>query len=135
MGTQSDSDMTPEDFVDDQTHAPTLAASSQAIQRSVFFMTSNTTPKKSSRVRKTGCTNTYGALFWTVEIWAPGNKEAGISQDLRLELVGPVTIRPKTTSSCFKWSDEVCGGNAHVDWYPSRHPELRRRGIRGLGPG
>jgi hypothetical protein len=61
-----------------------------------------------------------GALFWVVEIWSPNRprhqdykwidwfREHPVEDDLKL----------------LKWSDEQCGGQAHVDWRPFQHPQL-----------
>jgi len=62
-----------------------------------------------------------GALFWTVELWAP-NKEAGIEgyDWIHWYRDHPVADDLKLLT----WSDEQCGGQAHVDWYPFEHPQL-----------
>jgi hypothetical protein len=62
-----------------------------------------------------------GALFWTVEIWSP-NKEAGITDYKWIEWYR--NHPPEDDIKLLKWSDEQCGGKAHVDWYPFRHPQL-----------
>jgi hypothetical protein len=62
-----------------------------------------------------------GALFWTVEIWAP-NKEAGITDYKWIEWYRDHPVEDDL--KLLKWSDEQCGGQAHVDWYPFRHPQL-----------
>ena len=31
---------------------------------------------------------------------------------------------PEDDLKLLKWSDEQCGGQAHVDWYPFQHPQL-----------
>jgi hypothetical protein len=62
-----------------------------------------------------------GALFWTIEIWAP-NKEAGITDYDWIHWYRDHP--PEDDIKLLKWSDEVCGGNAHVDWYPYQHPDL-----------
>ena len=62
-----------------------------------------------------------GALFWTVEIWAP-NKEAGITD---YDFVHWYRDHPPEDDlKLLKWSDEQCGGKAHVDWYAFEHPQL-----------
>ena len=62
-----------------------------------------------------------GALAWVVEIWSP-NKEAGITDykwiDWYREHPAEDDIK------LLKWSDEQCAGQAHVAWYPYRHPQL-----------
>ena len=62
-----------------------------------------------------------GALFWVVEIWAP-NREAGITDYKWIDWYRehPVEDDLKLIS----WSDEQCGGQAHVDWKPFMHPQL-----------
>jgi hypothetical protein len=62
-----------------------------------------------------------GALFWTVEIWAP-NKEAGITDYDWIHWYRDHP--PEDDIKLLKWSDEQCGGQAHVDWYPFIHPDL-----------
>jgi hypothetical protein len=62
-----------------------------------------------------------GALFWTVEIWAP-NKEAGITDYQWIEWYRDHPV--EDDKKLLKWSDEQCGGQAHVDWYPFEHPQL-----------
>lgn len=62
-----------------------------------------------------------GALFWTVEIWSP-NKEAGISGYKWVEWYRDHP--PEDDLKLLKWSDDQCGGLAHVDWYPFQHPQL-----------
>lgn len=62
-----------------------------------------------------------GALFWTVEIWAP-NKEAGITD---YDFVHWYRDHPPEDDlKLLAWSDAQCAGLAHVDWYPYRHPQL-----------
>ena len=62
-----------------------------------------------------------GALFWTVEIWAP-NKEAGIGDYPWIEWYRDHP--PEDDLKLLAWSDQHCGGQAHVDWYPFQHPQL-----------
>ncbi len=62
-----------------------------------------------------------GALFWTVEIWAP-NKEAGITD---YDFIDWYREHPvEDDLKLLKWSDEHCGGQAHVEWKPFQHPQL-----------
>lgn len=62
-----------------------------------------------------------GALFWTVELWAP-NREAGISgYDWNAWYR---EHPPEDDIRLLAWSDRDCGGKAHVDWYPFEHPQL-----------
>ncbi len=62
-----------------------------------------------------------GALFWTVEIWAP-NKEAGITDYKWIDWYRDHPVEDDL--KLLKWSDEHCGGQAHVDWYAFNHPQL-----------
>ncbi|MCY7315732.1 MAG: M14 family metallopeptidase [Rubrivivax sp.] len=62
-----------------------------------------------------------GALFWTVEIWSPNN-EAGITGYKWIDWYREHPVEDDL--KLLKWSDEQCGGQAHVDWYPYRHPQL-----------
>ena len=62
-----------------------------------------------------------GALFWVVEIWAP-NKEAGITDYKWIDWYRDHPAEDDV--KLLKWSDDQCGGQAHVAWYPFRHPQL-----------
>ncbi|MEF7617048.1 M14 family metallopeptidase [Aquincola sp. MAHUQ-54] len=62
-----------------------------------------------------------GALFWTVELWAP-NREAGITGYPWIDWYREHPVEDDL--KLLKWSDEQCGGQAHVDWRPFLHPQL-----------
>jgi len=62
-----------------------------------------------------------GALFWVVELWSP-NKEAGITDYKWIEWYREHPVEDDL--KLLKWSDEQCGGAAHVDWKPFDHPQL-----------
>ena len=62
-----------------------------------------------------------GALFWTVELWAP-NREAGITDYDFIHWYRDHP--PEDDLKLLRWSDAHCDGLAHVDWYPYRHPQL-----------
>ena len=62
-----------------------------------------------------------GAYFWVVEIWAP-NKEAGITDYKWVDWYRDHPVEDEI--KLLKWSDEQCGGKAHVDWKPFHHPQL-----------
>lgn len=62
-----------------------------------------------------------GALFWTVELWAP-NREAGIEG---YDWIGWYREHPIADDlKLLHWSDTQCDGQAFVDWQPFTHPEL-----------
>jgi len=56
-----------------------------------------------------------------VEMWAP-NKEAGITDYKWIDWYREHPVEDDL--KLLKWSDEQCGGQAHVDWYAFRHPQL-----------
>ena len=62
-----------------------------------------------------------GALFWTVELWAP-NREAGITGYKWVDWYRDHPVEDDL--KLLKWSDEQCGGQAYVDWKPFDHPQL-----------
>ena len=62
-----------------------------------------------------------GALFWTVEIWAP-NAEAGITGYPWIDWYREHPVEDDL--KLLKWSDEQCGGQAHVEWRAFDHPQL-----------
>lgn len=62
-----------------------------------------------------------GALFWTVELWAP-NKEAGITDYDWIDWYREHPVEDDL--KLLKWSDEQCNGQAYVDWRPFEHPQL-----------
>jgi len=62
-----------------------------------------------------------GSLFWVVELWSP-NKEAGIGDYKWIDWYREHPIEDDL--KLLKWSDEQCGGQAHVDWQPFQHPQL-----------
>ncbi|NBP35930.1 MAG: carboxypeptidase [Betaproteobacteria bacterium] len=62
-----------------------------------------------------------GALFWVVELWAP-NRAAGIEKYSFIDWYREHP--PEDDLKLLKWSDEVCGGQAHVDWRAFSHPQL-----------
>ena len=54
-------------------------------------------------------------------IWAP-NKEAGITDYAWIEWYRDHPVADDL--KLLKWSDEQCDGQAHVNWYAYRHPQL-----------
>jgi hypothetical protein len=65
-----------------------------------------------------------------VEIWSP-NKEAGITDYKWIDWYRDHPVEDDL--KLLKWSDEQCGGQAHVDWQPFRHPQLGHGRDRRLG--
>jgi murein tripeptide amidase MpaA len=62
-----------------------------------------------------------GALFWTVELWAP-NREAGIADYSWIEWYREHPAEDDL--KLLQWSDEQCAGQAYVEWKPFEHPQL-----------
>lgn len=120
MGTQSDDDMTPEDLWMYK-RLSELGSKLTGYPAISTFHDFKYHPKEIITGTQDWVYEHLGALFWTVEIWAP-NKEAGIDdyQWIHWYRDHPVEDDLKL----LKWSDEQCGGQAHVDWYPFRHPQL-----------
>ena len=71
-----------------------------------------------------------GALFWTVELWAP-NREAGITDYKWIDWYREHPVEDDL--KLLKWSDEQCGGQAHVDVEAVPSPAARRGRDRRLG--
>jgi murein tripeptide amidase MpaA len=120
MGTQSDDDMTPEDLWMYK-RLSDLGARLTGYPAISTFHDFKYHPKEIITGTQDWVYEHLGALFWTVEIWAP-NKEAGIDDYQWIEWYREHPVEDDL--KLLKWSDEQCGGQAHVDWYPFRHPQL-----------
>lgn len=120
MGTQSDDDMTPEDLWIYK-RLSDIGARLTGYPAISTFHDFKYHPKEVITGTQDWVYEHLGALFWTVEIWAP-NKEAGITDYKWIEWYRDHP--PEDDLKLLKWSDEQCGGQAHVDWYPFRHPQL-----------
>jgi murein tripeptide amidase MpaA len=120
MGTQSDDDMTPEDLwvYKRLSELGTRLTGYPAISTYHDFKYH---PKEIITGTQDWIYEHLGALFWTVELWAP-NREAGITDYDWIHWYREHP--PEDDLKLLKWSDEQCGGQAHVDWYPFRHPQL-----------
>ena len=120
MGMQSDDDMTPEDlwmYKRLSDHGARLTGyPAISIWHDFKYH-----PKEVITGTQDWIYEHLGALFWTVEIWAP-NKEAGITDYKWIEWYRDHPIEDDL--KLLKWSDEQCDGQAYVDWYPYRHPQL-----------
>ena len=120
MGTQGDDDMTPEDLWIYKRLCD-LGAKLTGYPAISIFHDFKYHPKEVITGTQDWVYEHLGALFWTVEIWAP-NKEAGITDYQWIEWYRDHP--PEDDLKLLKWSDEQCGGQAHVDWTPFRHPQL-----------
>jgi murein tripeptide amidase MpaA len=120
MGTQSDDDMTPEDLWQYRRFSD-LGAKLTGYPAISIFHDFKYHPKEVITGTQDWVYEHLGALFWTVEIWAP-NKEAGIDDYQWIEWYREHPVEDDL--KLLKWSDDHCGGKAHVDWYPFRHPQL-----------
>jgi len=120
MGTQSDDDMTPEDLWMFK-RLSDIGAKLTGYPAISTFHDFKYHPKEAITGTQDWVYEHLGALFWTVEIWAP-NKEAGITDYAWIEWYRDHPVEDDL--KLLKWSDEQCGGQAHVDWYPFRHLQL-----------
>jgi murein tripeptide amidase MpaA len=120
MGTQSDDDMTPEDLWQYKRFSD-LGARLTGYPAISIYHEFKYHPKEIVTGTQDWVYEHLGALFWTVEIWAP-NKEAGITDYQWIEWYREHP--PEDDLKLLKWSDEQCAGQAHVDWFPFRHPQL-----------
>ena len=120
MGTQSDDDMTPEDLWIYK-RLSDLGARLTGYPAVSAFHEFKYHPKEVITGTQDWVYEHLGALFWTVEIWAP-NKEAGITDYQWIEWYREHPVEDDL--KLLKWSDEQCGGQAYVDWQPFMHPQL-----------
>lgn len=120
MGTQSDDDMTPEDLWMYK-RLSDLGEQLTGYPAISIFHDFKYHPKEIITGTQDWVYEHLGSLFWTVEIWAP-NREAGITDYKWIEWYRDHPVADDL--KLLKWSDEHCGGKAHVDWYPFRHPQL-----------
>jgi murein tripeptide amidase MpaA len=120
MGTQSDEDMTPEDLWMYK-RLSDIGARLTGYPAISIWHDFRYHPKQVITGTQDWVYEHLGALFWTVEIWAP-NKEAGITDYDWIEWYREHP--PEDDLKLLKWSDEQCGGLAHVAWTPFRHPQL-----------
>ena len=127
MGTQADDDMTPEDLWQYKRFSD-IGAKLTGYPAISIFHDFKYHPKQVITGTQDWVYEHLGALFWTVEIWAP-NKEAGITDYQWIEWYRDHPV--EDDKKLLKWSDEQCGGKAHVDWYPFNHPQLGRVELGG----
>jgi murein tripeptide amidase MpaA len=127
MGTQSDDDMTPEDLWIYQ-RLSDLGAKATGYPAISAYHEFRYHPKEVITGTQDWVYEHLGALFWTVEIWAP-NREAGILDYQWIEWYRDHPVADDL--KLLQWSDRQCGGQAHVDWYPFDHPQLGRVELGG----
>jgi murein tripeptide amidase MpaA len=120
MGTQSDDDMTPEDLWAYKRFSK-LGQELTGYPAISIWHDFKYHPKETITGTQDWVYEHLGALFWVVEIWSP-NKEAGITDYKWIEWYREHPVEDDL--KLLKWSDEHCGGQAHVDWKPFHHPQL-----------
>lgn len=120
MGTQSDDDMTPEDLWIFK-RLSEIGSQMTGYPAVSTFHDFKYHPKEVITGTQDWIYEHLSALFWTLEIWAP-NKEAGITDYDWIHWYRDHP--PEDDLKLLRWSDEQCGGQAHVDWYPFEHPQL-----------
>jgi murein tripeptide amidase MpaA len=120
MGTQSDDDMTPEDLWTYKRFSD-IGAKLTGYPAISIWHDFKYHPKQIITGTQDWVYEHLGALFWTVEIWSP-NKEAGITDYKWIEWYRDHPVEDDV--KLLKWSDEQCAGQAYVDWYAYRHPQL-----------
>jgi murein tripeptide amidase MpaA len=120
MGTQADDDMTPEDLWIYK-RLSTLGEKLTGYPAVSVYEAFRYHPKEVITGTQDWLYEHLGALFWTVEIWAP-NKEAGITDYDWIHWYREHGVDDDL--KLLAWSDTQCAGQAHVDWYPFQHPQL-----------
>lgn len=120
MSTQSDDDMIPEDLWCFKRFSE-IGAKLTGYPAVSTFHEFKYHPKEVITGTQDWIYEHLGALFWVVEIWAP-NKEAGITDYSWIDWYREHPVEDDL--KLLKWSDEQCGGQAHVDWKPFVHPQL-----------
>ena len=120
MGTQPDDEMIPEDLWAYQRFSA-LGEKLTGYPAISIYHDFKYHPKEIVTGTQDWIYEHLGALFWTVEIWAP-NREAGITGYKWIDWYRDHP--PEDDLKLLRWSDEQCGGAAHVDWRPFHHPQL-----------
>lgn len=120
MGTQSDDDMIPEDLWCYKRFSA-LGEKHTGYPAISIWHDFKYQPKEIITGTQDWVYEHLGALFWVVEIWSP-NKEAGIEGYKWIDWFRDHPVEDDL--KLLKWSDEQCGGQAHVDWKPFMHPQL-----------
>ena len=127
FGTQSDDEMIPEDLWTFRRFSA-LGQQLSGYPAISVFHDFKYHPKEEVTGTQDWVYEHLGALFWTVELWAP-NREAGIEGYQWIDWYRDHL--PEDDLKLLKCSDEQCGGQAHVDWRPFLHPQLGEVEIGG----
>jgi murein tripeptide amidase MpaA len=120
MGTQSDEDMVPEDLWTYKRFSE-IGEKLTGYPAISIFHDFKYHPKEIITGTQDWVYEHLGALFWTVELWAP-NKEAGITDYDWIHWYRDHPVEDDL--KLLKWSDEQCAGQAYIDWQPFMHPQL-----------
>ena len=120
MGTESDDDMIPEDLWSIKRFSE-IGARLTGYPAISIWHDFKYHPKDVISGTQDWVYEHLGALFWVVELWAP-NVEAGITDYKWIDWYREHPVEDDL--KLIKWSDEHCGGKAHVDWKPFMHPQL-----------
>jgi len=120
MGTESDDDMTPEDLWLYKRFSA-IGEKLSGYPAISIYHEFKYHPKEIITGTQDWLYEHLGALFWTVELWAP-NREAGITGYKWVDWYREHSAEDDL--KLLKWSDEHCAGLAHVDWHPFQHPQL-----------
>jgi len=120
MGSQSDDDMIPEDLWSYKQFSA-LGEKHTGYPAISIWHDFKYHPKDIISGTQDWVYEHLGALFWVVEIWSP-NKAAGIEGYKWIDWYREHPVEDDL--KLLKWSDEQCGGQAHVDWQPFQHPQL-----------
>jgi murein tripeptide amidase MpaA len=127
MGTQSDDDMIPEDLWSIKRFSE-MGARLTGYPAISIWHDFKYHPKEIISGTQDWVYEHLGALFWVVEMWAP-NREAGITDYKWIDWYREHPVADDL--KLIKWSDEQCGGKAHVEWRPFMHPQLGQIEIGG----
>jgi len=127
MGTEKDDDMIPEDLWSIKRFSA-LGTQHTGYPAISIFHDFKYHPKETIGGTQDWFYEHLGALFWVVELWAP-NRAAGIADYKWIDWYRDHPVEDDL--KLLKWSDEHCGGLAHVDWKPFKHPQLGEVEIGG----
>jgi murein tripeptide amidase MpaA len=120
MGTQAATDMTPEDLWVYKRFGE-LGTKLSGYPAISIFHDFKYHPKEIITGTQDWVYEHLGALFWTVELWAP-NREAGITDYQWIEWYRDHPVEDEL--KLLAWSDAHCDGRACVEWRPFLHPQL-----------